>query len=492
MIAFCIVSAIASSIARSLRESLMLLPRRSFSRLRGETSAFSNRGPLSPGLGLLGVFGLGISLFASGCSDDPQIDQPSSTTGQGSSGDSGSGEAQGSATGNNSGTTGPQEDSSGSGPEGVELAPPSCKSSPAMPALTANTMVLWQSLPIEESAIGQDITGMGKIIVASPDEIYLSGARKVHRLELGKSSQCSWASPNANEISISAIALPAGKDALVVSFRNPNQKEGQMGLYLDQGKRFVHAKTPMGDPASSLLVSPDPQGQDRILGAFPGRLFSLSSDQGRTWQDKQTRQDALFTEITKDRNGIHVWALGKDTSGAGVVTWVPAADLDNANKTHTSHPAKWRWDASNFEIARADPHNDHSLLFGTTALSTSEPLLARATASPELGTLNVREIWTGPSTTTFAGVTAILALPDKADEFLLGGRGKKSGASPLLYRNAKGETQSIAVDTERKLQVLDLVSLGQGAQRKFLVSSTDGSELFLHFVGELSVVPEGS
>lgn len=465
-----------------------------FASLLTKQSALFGRRPTqlrrAPALRWLFASSLGLALLSSGCGDDPQSEETASSTGTASAntGNTGIPDSSGNTKSNPSDTS--QSGGTNSAPEGIELVPPACGPSPAMPALVPNTMVLWQSFPIPESALGQDLNGMGKILVGSNNALFVSGSRKIHRLDLGAQQQCSWASPNANQISVSAMALSPSSGALVVSFRNPNQKEGQMGLYLDQGKRFVLAKTPMGDPASSLLVAPGAQGQDRVLGAFPGRPFSVSLDQGRTWVDQQTRQDALFTELLTDRNAVHLWALGKDTSGAGVVTWVPAADLSDPEKTHTSHPAKWRWDASNFEIAKMDPHNDHSLLFGTTALSTGEPLLARATASPALGTLNLREIWTGPSTTTFSAVTAILALPDKADEFLLGGRGKKAGASPLLYRNATGQTQSITVDTERKLQVLDLAAIGQGAQHKFLVSSTDGSSLFLHFVGALSIVPD--
>lgn len=450
--------------------------------------------PASQSCHWLGALSLGIALFAGACSDDPKIDETPTSTGPstGSTGGTSSGTAIPEPSGSSSGSqnSSSPNDSTGPAPEGIELPPPACSPSPAMPSLVANTMVQWQSLPIPDSALGQDITGMGKILVASEDAFFVSGARKIHRFELGNASQCSWASPNANEISISAVAQVSNKDALVVSFRNPKQKEGQMGLYLEQGKRFVLSKTPMGDPASSLLLTPGPQGQEQLLGAFPGRLFSLSTDQGRTWKDQQDRQDALFTQLIKDRSGAHVWALGKDSSGAGVVTWVATAHLNDPTKTHTSHPAKWRWDASSFELAKMDPHHDHSLLFGTTALSTGEPLLARGTASPELGSFSVRELWTGPSTTTFSAVTAILALADQADAYLLGGRGKKAGASPLLYRNALGETQSIAVDTDRKLQVLDIAAIGQGAQSKILVSSTDGTSLFLHLVGELRIVPD--
>lgn len=438
---------------------------------------------------------IGLSLLASACGDDP-VAEPNSTgaasgTGAPSSNPSTPDTQDQTNTGANSDST--QSDStqsdSGSTPEGIELPEPNCAPSPAMPALVANTMVQWLSIPMESSAVGQDISGMGQLVVTEQGQVFMSGARKVHRLDLGANNQCSWSSPNANQISISAIAHTASTNALVVSFRNPNQKEGQMGLYLDQGKRFVHAKTPQGDPATSLLASTDPQGNKLVLATFPGRLFSQSLDQGRTWTDLQTRQDALFTDLKKDRNGAHIWALGKDTSGAGVVTWVSAQSPDAAGKTHTSYPAKWRWDATGFETAQVDTHTDHSLLFGTSAQSTGEPLVARATASPDLGTLNVRELWTGPSTTTFSGVTAIWPL-EKAGELLVGGRGKKAGASPLLYLNSMGETQSIAVGTERKLQVLDIAEVGSGAERKVLVSSTDGTDLFLHVVGALSIVPE--
>lgn len=364
---------------------------------------------------------------------------------------------------------------------GKSLSAPTCTKIAALPTPAANTMVSWHQIELPPNAFDEPSPHLGELLF-SGNEILVTGTQHLHRIDLRNLEICSLAKPSQELHWLSAVQLvPNTQDPLVV-FRKPKQKEGAMVRYLDRGKRYQASVVPNSLAATALLALPS---SDTMLASFPGILFSTSEDQGKTWTGLQTRQNAIYSELLTDRNQAHVWAFGKDVLGNAQMVWSPKASLRDAFKSSSAGLAKWQWDAEDFESVVADPHADNTLLVGTTSSSSNEALLARIEASPENNALTVQELWVGPSTTTFTGITAISPMA-QPNQFILGGKAKKAGSAVLAYYEKTGKTQEISVDTDRKLRVLDIQPLATPETRR-IVTSTDGKTLFLHVVGAVHV-----
>lgn len=368
---------------------------------------------------------------------------------------------------------------------GVTLRAPHCETAAALPTPTTNSMALWLKMPLSETSVGQPHMAMGQLIV-NQDWVFVSGARKIHRIDLQGKELCNFASPNEERLPVSAISRVNDPREVLVSFREPGRKEGQMGRYTEHGNRYIPSFLPKGAPATALFALPESQDSWSLLAAFPGKVFSQSYDQGQNWSSPRATHDALYDRFQVDRGHKTLWAFGQDTAQTAWVTWAKRASLQDPEQVRSGSLARWPWDASSYESIQPDPSRDASLLVGTTAKSTGEPLLARVTVTGTNNTLSVRELWTGASTSPFSGVTAILPRQGSADAWIVGGRAKKSGASVLAYLDGSGKAQDISVDTERKLQVLDIQPFGS-APVQALVSSTDGTSLFLHVLGPVQM-----